>query len=427
MLTVLTIVFTLLMLIGMPISFALGIGTAAGMIYHGGFNLILVIQRMFTAIDSFSLMAIPFFVLAGSLMEVSGISRRIVNFANVFVGWMVGGLAMVSVLASMIFASVCGSAVATTAAVGSVLIPPMEEKKYDRAYSAAVIASAGVIGPIFPPSIPMVIYGSMTGCSIGALFVAGYIPGILVGIGIMLVAYYIAKKRNYPRSPVSSVKEAVHSVLNGTLALIMPFIIIGGILLGVFTPTESGAVACVYSLIVGGVIYREMTLKDMWHAVRESLSMTSMIMFLVAVASIFGWLITAEDMPQAMCQAMLDFTTNKWVILLILNIFLLLLGTFMDFIPAMVLVVPVLMPLLEKTGIDLIHFGVILIVNNGIGLLTPPVGTTLFVAMKLARVNMIEICKEVWPHMLVMTIVLFILTYIPITVMWLPDLLYPAQ
>ena len=426
MITVLSIVFTILMLIGMPISFALGIGTVAGMIYHGEFDLILVIQRMFIAIDSFSLMAIPFFMLAGSLMEVSGISRRIVDFANVFVGWMRGGLAMVAVLASMIFSCVCGSAVATTAAVGSVLIPPMEEKKYGRAYSASVIASAGVIGAVFPPSIPMIIYGSMTGCSIGALFVAGYIPGVLVGIGIMLVAYYFAKKHDYPPSPVASLKLALHYILDGVLALIMPFIIVGGILMGIFTPTESGAVACIYALVVGGLIYRELSFKSLCKAVRESMVITTMILFLIAVASIFGWLITAENIPQYLCELMLEFSSNKWVILLILNIFLLLLGTFMDFIPAVVLVVPVLLPLLEKADINLIHFGIILIVNNGIGLLTPPVGTTLFVAMRLARVGMVEICKEVWPHMLVMTIVLLILTYIPITVMWLPDLLYPG-
>lgn len=426
MITVLFIGFAVFVLFGMPIAFALGLASVAGMLYHGGFNLVIVVQRMFTAMDSFSLMAIPFFMLAGSLMDVGGISRRIVNFANVFVGWITGGLAMVGILGSMIFASVSGSAVATTAAMGAVLIPPMEEKKYGRGYSAAVIAAAGTIGPIIPPSIPMVIYGSITGASIGALFVGGYIPGIMIGMALMAVAYIIAKRRGYPKSAAGTRKEALTSLADGSLALFMPIIIIGGILMGIFTPTESGAVACVYAFVVGKFIYRELNAKKLYQAMRESLMMTTMIMFLVAVASIFGWLLTAENIPRILAEFFLSISTNPLVILLMINIMLLILGTFMDCTPAIILVVPVLLPLLQEVGIDLIHFGVVMVVNLGIGLLTPPVGTCLFVASRISRLSIVDIVKEIWPFLLVMTCVLMIITYVPQTITWLPSVLLPS-
>ncbi len=423
MIALLFVAFAILVAVGSPIAFSLGLASVAGMLYNGSFNLVIVPQRMFTAIDSFSLMAIPFFMLAGSLMEVGGISRRIVNFANVFVGWFTGGLAMVGILASMIFASVSGSAVATTAAMGSVLIPSMEEKKYGRGYSAAVIAAAGTIGPIIPPSIPMVIYGSITGVSIGALFVGGYIPGILIGLALMSVAYLIAKKRRYPKSPAKNLSEAVHSLSDGVFALIMPFIIIGGILLGIFTPTESGAVACVYAFLVGKFVYKELTPSAMFRVMRESVVMTTMIMFLVAVASIFGWLLTAENVPSILAQFFLSITTNPLILLFLINIMLLILGTFMDCTPAIILVVPVLLPLLQEVGIDLVHFGVVMVVNLGIGLLTPPVGTCLFVASRISRLSIVEIVKEIWPLIIVMITVLAIITYIPQTITWLPGVL----
>ena len=422
MLIILFGVFALLLMAGVPISFALGLASVAGLIY-GDFDLVIVVQRMFTAIDSFSLMAIPFFMLAGSLMEVGGISRRIVNFANVFVGWITGGLAIVGVLASMIFASVSGSAVATTAAMGAVLIPSMEEKKYGRGYSAAIIAAAGTIGPIIPPSIPMVIYGAITGASISSLFVGGYIPGILVGAGLMAVAYVIAKRRGYPRSTVSSGQEAINDLKDGVFALLMPFIIIGGILLGIFTPTESGAVACIYAFVIGKFVYRELTPATLWQALRDSMSMTTMIMFLVAVASLFGWILTAEGIPRIMADFFLSISREPWVILLLINILLLIIGTFMDCTPAITLMVPVLLPLLKEVGIDLVHFGVVMVVNLGIGLLTPPVGTCLFVASRLAKLSIVDIVKEIWPFISIMIVVLMLITYVPQTITWLPSVL----
>ena len=426
MITLMFIIFAIFVAFGVPIAFALGLASAAGMAYHGGFNLVLVVQRMFTAMDSFSLMAIPFFMLAGSLMDGGGISRRIVNFANVFVGWITGGLAMVGVLGSMIFASVSGSAVATTAAMGTVLIPSMEEKKYDRGFSAAVIAASGTIGPIIPPSIPMVIYGSITGASIGALFVGGYIPGVMIGLAFMFVVYVTSKKRGFPKSPVGTRAEAVRSLTDGSLALVMPFIIIGGILLGIFTPTESGAVACVYAFIVGRFVYHELTARAFFQSLRESLIMTTMIMFLVAVASIFSWLLTAESIPRILAEFFLSISNNPVIILMMINVMLLILGTFMDCIPAIILVVPVLMPLLQEVGIDFIHFGVVMVVNLGIGLLTPPVGTCLFVASRIAKLSIVDIVKDLWPLLLAMFCVLMIITYIPQTITWLPSVLMPS-
>ena len=423
MIALMFVVFAIFVAFGVPIAFALGLASAGGMVYHGGFKLVLVVQRMFTAMDSFSLMAIPFFMLAGSLMDGGGISRRIVNFANVFVGWITGGLAMVGVLGSMIFASVSGSAVATTAAMGTVLIPSMEEKKYDRGFSAAVIAASGTIGPIIPPSIPMVIYGSITGASIGALFVGGYIPGIMIGLAFMTVVYIISKKRGFPKSPVGTRQEAVRSLTDGSLALLMPFIIIGGILMGIFTPTESGAVACVYAFVVGRFVYKELSLAAFFNTLRESLIMTTMIMFLVAVASIFSWLLTAESIPRILAEFFLSISDNPMVILMMINIMLLILGTFMDCIPAIILVVPVLMPLLQQVGIDFIHFGVVMVVNLGIGLLTPPVGTCLFVASRIAKLSIVDIVKDLWPLLVAMFIVLMIITYIPQTITWLPSVL----
>ena len=417
-------VFLVLLVFGMPISFALALASVAALLNLGTYDLTVIVQRMFTSINSFSLMAIPFFMLAGELMEVGGISRRIVNFANAFVGWITGGLAMACVLGSMIFAGVSGSAVATAAAMGSILVPAMEEKKYGKGYSASVVATAGTIGPIIPPSIPMVIYGSITGASIGRLFVGGYIPGILIGLGLMIVAYLIAKKRNYPKTNERiSLREIGTCTADALLSLFMPFIIIGGILLGIFTPTEAGAVACVYAFILGAFFYKEIKLKDLYRVMEHGVQITTIVMFLVAVASLFGWILTAEGLPAFIVKSFLNISTNPLVILLLLNVMLLIVGMFMDCTPAIILLMPVLTPLLKSVGIDFVHFGVVMILNLGIGLVTPPVGTCLFVAGKIANISIVEIVKEIFPFLLVMTALLFFITYVPWTVTWLPSVL----
>ncbi|MCC8194191.1 MAG: TRAP transporter large permease, partial [Deltaproteobacteria bacterium] len=333
-------------------------------------------------------------------------------------------LAMVGILGSMIFAGVSGSAVATTAAMGSILIPPMEEKKYHRGYAASVIATAGTIGPIIPPSIPMVIYGSITGASIGKLFVGGYIPGLMIGAALMTIAYCIAKKRNYPKNSAKiSGREIIRSTLDALLSLFMPFIIIGGILLGVFTPTEAGAVACVYAYILGQFVYKEITLQGLYQVMENGVQITTIVMFLVAVASLFGWILTVEGLPMVMAEFFLGISRNPLVILLMLNVFLLIVGMFMDCTPAIILLMPVLFPLLQEVGIDLIHFGVIMVVNLGIGLVTPPVGTCLFVAGNIAKISIVEIVKEVWPFLIGMLVILMFITYVPQAVTWLPSVL----
>ena len=423
MLLVLFGTFLFLVIVGMPISFALGLSSVASLVFVGGYDLTVVVQRMFTAVDSFSLMAIPFFMLAGSLMEVGGLSKRIVNFAYSFVGFITGGLGMVGVISSMIFAGVSGSAVATTAAMGSILIPSMEEKKYDRGFSAALLAAAGTTGPIIPPSIPLVVYGSIAGVSIAKLFVGGYVPGLMIGLSFMAITYVIAKKRHYPKAERISFEEAFQNIKNGILAILMPVLIIGGILLGIFTPTEAGAVACVYAFVVGFFIYKEFRLKDLPAALADSVTTTVMVMFLVAVASLFGWILTAERVPMMVAEAMLSISTNKYVILLLINILLLIMGCFIDVVPNITLLMPVLLPLLQQLNIDLVQFGVVIVVNLCVGLITPPVGTCLFVAGRIAQLPLTEIIKEIAPFIIVMIAIVLLITYVPGLVLFLPNLL----
>ncbi|HQL37243.1 MAG TPA: TRAP transporter large permease [Bacillota bacterium] len=415
--------FTFFVIIGMPVAFTLGLSSLVAIVLTGTAPLTVIVQRMFASIDSFSLMAIPMFILAGGIMDIGGISRRIVNFANIFVGAVKGGLAMVGVLGSMIFAGVSGSAVADTAAMGMVLIPSMIEKGYDKEFSGSVIAAAGTIGPIIPPSIPLVVYGVIANASIGDLFIGGVIPGVLIGIALMLTSYIIARKKDYPSEKRLTYKQAFQYTKEGIWAVLMPVVILGGILGGIFTPTEAGVVAVVYSFVVGKFIYKEIKMNQFPAVFKDAIINTVSVMFLIATASLFSWILTYDRIPQMVAEAFLSLSNNPFTILMIINVLLFILGTFMDVVPGLILMMPVLLPLVESVGINLVHFGVVVVYNLCIGLLTPPVGPTLCVAGNIAKVNLTEMSKAVMPFMGAMLIVLLIITYFPGTVLWLPSLL----
>ncbi len=414
--------FVLLIIIGCPIAVTLGVSSVAALLVDGSFDLGIAIQRMFTGVNSFPLMAIPFFMLAGSLMEFGGISKRIIRFADTLVGHFRGGLAMAAIIACMIFASISGSAVATVAAIGGIIIPEMRARQYPDGYSTAVVTAAGTMGPIIPPSTTFVIYASIAGVSVSDMFLGGYVPGILMGVSLMIVAGIKAKKMNLPKSPKHSVKEILIATKEAFLALLSPVIIVGGIITGWFTPTEAGAIGCIYSFVIGAFVYKELTPKRIFVVLKESALASSVIMFLIATANIFSWILTIEQIPQMVKNAFMSITDSKYVLLLLINLLLLVVGMFLDSAPALTMLVPVLAPLASAYGINLVHFGVIMCVNLCIGLLTPPVGTCLFVGCRVSKMPLMELVRNIWIELFVLIGVCFVITYIPPLVTFLPSL-----
>ncbi|MDI3480403.1 MAG: hypothetical protein PWQ97_58 [Tepidanaerobacteraceae bacterium] len=425
MIAILFLLLAVFCLMGLPVAFAIALASIYGIISVGNIPLMVVPQRMFTQIDSFPLMAVPFFILAGNLMDRGGISIKIINFAGNLVGHIRGGLAMVSVVASMIFGGISGSAAADSAAIGSVLIPAMEKKNYGKSFAAALIATAGSIGVIIPPSIPMVIYAITGSVSIGKLFLGGYIPGLLIGLGLMAVSYYFAIKRGYPAEPKASLKSLWKSFIESIWALLMVVIIMGGILSGVFTATEASVVAVVYSIIVGMFVYKQLKLSDLPKIFVESGVTTAMVMFCVATTAILSWILTNQQIPIKMAAAILSVTQNHIIILILINIILLFLGTILDTTPAIILIVPILLPIVTKLGIDPVHFGLITVTNLAIGLSTPPVGLTLFVSSSIANMPMSKMFKSLIPFWAVMIFVLGLITFIPGITMYLPNKFMP--
>ena len=416
-------VFFVTLVISAPIFFSLALSALALLWNRGMLVPQLVVQRMFAGIDSFPMMAIPFFMLAGALMDTGGISSRLVRFSNYLVGWIQGGLAHVAIVASCFFAGITGSAVADTSAIGSTLVPIMNKRGFPKLFSATVVAAAGVVGPIIPPSIPMVLYGVMAGVSIGALFMGGFIPGILIGLGLMVVAYIQAKKNGYPRESVRpTLQEFLSAGVSAFGAILMPLIILGGIFGGVFTATEAAAVATVYAFLMGKFVYRELQ----WHHIPEILYKaglnTAMTLIIVGVANLVGYIMAVERIPVMVAELFLGLTSSKWVMLLLINILLLIVGCFIDGASALIIFTPVLLPLVHKLGIDPIFFGVIICVNLMIGTITPPVGLCLYVACGIADVRLEQISRTIIPFLLVEVIVLFLITYIPSLIMFLPNL-----
>lgn len=415
------LIFVISLIMGVPIAFCLGLSALISLIFIKSIPLVVIAQKMFTGLDVFPFMAVPFFILAGDLMNRSGITKRLVTFSDVLVGHIKGGLANINIVSSMFFAGITGSAVADTSAIGSMMIPAMIEKGFDVDFSAAVTASSSVIGPIIPPSIPMVIYALLSGSSVGALFLAGVFPGILLGIFLMLVSYVISSKRNYPRRVRKmQIKEILTHCLNAIIPLIMPVIILGGILSGVFTATEASGVAVVYSLIIGFFVYRNLKLIDLKEIFISTAKTTGMVFLVIACANMFNWVISIERIPQLIEAFFIVYIGNQFLFLLVINIMFLILGCFMEGTAAMIITVPIFLPIAETFGVNPIMFGAIVVLNLMIGLITPPVGLCLYVACGISNISLERISKAVIPFLIVEIIVLLIVTYCPPVTLWLP-------
>ena len=408
--------------LNVPIAVAIGSATLISLLSSPIPPTVLV-QKMFTAMDSFPLMAVPFFILAGALMENGGISRRLIHLANTFVGHFAGGLAFVAIIASMFFGAISGAAAACVAAIGSVIIPEMVSRGYGKPYTAAVQATAGTLGVMIPPSIPMIIYGVMTGVSVGALFMAGFIPGAIVGLSLMGVAWVIARKRGYRGERRFTWSERKIAFKEAFWALLMPVIILGGIYGGIFTPTEAAVVAVVYGLFVGFFIYRELDLRQMKNIFVNTAVSTAIVMFIIATSSAFSWVITSRRVPQMVAESMLAFSSNPIVLLLLINILLLFIGTFMETVASIIILVPVLTPVLNSLGVDLLHFGIVIVVNLAIGMVTPPLGVCLFVSCGIAKISLEDISRAALPFIAVMILDVLLLTYLPILSTLLPRLM----
>ena len=419
------ITFAITAILGFPIWCVLAISSFIALGLGSNTPLIVVVQRMFTATDSFTLLAVPLFMVAGNLMETGGISRRLINFCNAILGWLPGGLAMAAVLTCMFFAAISGSGPATVAAIGGIMIPEMEKAGYDKAFAAGVLSVAGAIGVIIPPSIPMVNFGVTGSVSIANLFAAGFGPGILIGVSLMAVCFVTAKKHGYGMNSMIkfSVKNLLIEFKNAILALLMPVIILGGIYGGIFTPTEAAGVAVIYGFIVGFFIYREIPLKKMAGMFMSAGKSTAMFMMIIAAASGFGWILTSARIPDAIATAMLTLSSNKIVILLLINILLLIVGCLLETTAAIIILTPIFLPIVTQLGVDPVHFGIIMVVNLAIGMSTPPLGVNLFVACGIAKITIEQIVKAFIWLLIVNIIDLFVITYIPAISLAIPRMM----
>lgn len=407
-------VMILLMVIRVPIAVALGMASVAGLLIMGDdIPMTVVVQRMFTTSDSFPLLAVPFFMVAGELMTYGGVSKRLVRFAGSLVGHFRGGLGGISILASAFFASLSGSNAATVAAIGSVMIPSMKEKGYPEGYTAATIAAAGVTGMIIPPSILMILYGVIAGVSITDLFIGGFLPGVLIALSFMFLNWYLCKKENYQKQPWGGPGEVLKSFKDAVWALMMPVIILGGIYGGIFTPTEAAAVAALYGLIIGMFVYRELKLKHLPEVIMRASLSTAVVMLVMNCAGVFGWVITAQQVPQSIGNFFAQISSSGVVFLLLVNVLLLIAGCFMNAVAAIPIFAPILLPAAVHFGIDPLLFGIIITVNLSIGTLTPPLGVDLFVASTISKVPLEKIIARIWPYIIVVIIDLFLITYVP--------------
>lgn len=423
MILTICIVFLTAMVLGFPVAFCLGITSLVALIM-GDVPLLLMAQRMFTGIDSFPLMAVPFFVLAGELMNRGGTTKRLIDFANVLVGRVPGGLAHTNILASMFFGGISGSAVADAAAMGTVLVPGMIRKGFPPGFSAAVTAASSTMGPIIPPSILMVLMGVTTGLSIGGLFASGIVPGLLLGMSMMGLSYFMAVRYKFPREDFAlSPKIVLVELTRAGPALLAPFIILGGILGGIFTPTESAAVAVLYAFILGKYIYRELSYKDLADVFVQSGITTAVLLLIIGMANIFAWVLTSEQIPTRIAQAMLAMTDNPYLILMIINLFLIFIGMFLEGGAAIIILAPTLLAVTNSLGINPLHFGLIMVLNLAVGLLTPPLGVCLFVVCGVTKIDLGTIIRSVMPFLAIEIGVLLIVTYFPSLILFIPKLL----
>lgn len=413
--------FVLLLLLRVPVALAVAAPAVATAAYLG-VPLYTVGQQMVAGLNTFSLLAIPFFILAGEIMVAGGIARRLVNLANALVGWLRGGLAMINITASTFFGGISGSAVADTSAIGGVMIPMMKKKGYEANYSVGVTISSAAQGVLIPPSHNMIIYSlAAGGVSIGALFLAGIVPGLLLGAVLMVASYVLAVKRGYPSEERVSIRELPRIVWEGLLGLLTPVIIIGGIISGVFTATESAAIACVYALFLTFVVYREIPLRAIVGILKNTSRTLAIVLFLIAAASAFGYMLAFLQVPGLVTNSLLELSENRIVILLLINAMLLLLGAVMDMAPLILIMTPILLPVATNLGMDPVHFGVMLVFNLSLGLITPPVGGVLFVGCAIGKISIERALPGVLPFYLPMLVALLLITFIPALVLTLPN------
>jgi tripartite ATP-independent transporter DctM subunit len=414
--------FVVFLFLGIPVAFSLGLSSLVYLV-GAGIPLTVIPQRMFAGINSFTLLCVPGFILAGNLMNQGGISDRIVRFSNALVGHVRGGLALANVVDSMVFAGVSGTAVADVSSLGAILIPAMHKEGYDMDFACAVTASSSCIGPIIPPSMPMIIAGTLTGLSVGTLFLAGAVPGLLMGFLMMALTYWISVKRSYPKYPKLTRRAFWREFFGGIWAVLMVVLIFAGILGGWFSPTEASIVACLYALFVGIFIYKDLKIRDVPRVLKESAVMSASIVTLVACANVFGWIMASEQIPQMIAKAMLSLTRNKFLIIMIINVFLLFVGMFMETIAALMTLFPTLLAVLSQVGVDPIQSAMICVLNLVIGLLTPPVGVCLFVASSIGKISISSIVRANMPYLIVCLFVLALVSYVPALSTWLPSFL----
>lgn len=420
---VLLITFFILLIINVPVAYSLGCSALITIILCMDLPLQIIVQRFFVTFDSFTMMAIPLFMLAGSLMNGSGISERIITLADNCVGHIRGGLAQGNILASMLFAGISGSAAADASGLGSVLIPAMRRRGYDADFSVVVTAASSTIGPIIPPSIMFILFASIANLSVGQLFIAGAIPGIVVGASQMITTYIIAARRKYPVNPFPGFLALARSFINTIDALIMPIIIVGGVLFGVFTATESGAVAVLYAIIIG-VVRKELDFKKFWNAVYDAAISTASMMLIIASAAIFGWILTIDQFPLRVVNMMTAITTSKIMLVFLLILLLLIVGMFIDGTSALIILVPILFPLASSYGFDPIHFGVFMVVTLLVGGITPPVGILLYICCGIAKIEVKDTFRMLWPYLLTYIIVCILIGLIPAFSTFIPNLIY---
>ncbi|MEZ5479700.1 MAG: TRAP transporter large permease [Thiolinea sp.] len=408
--------------LGIPVAITLGLASAAYLLW-AGIPLVVIPQKMYAGMDVFVLLCIPGFILAGNLMNNGGITERIIRFANALVGWIRGGLGLTNVAGSMLFGGISGTAVADAASIGGMMIPGMKKAGYPADFSAAVTAASSTVGPIIPPSVPMIIVGSLSGISVGKMFLAGAIPGILMGLAMMVTVYLIAVKQQFPRQPWAGFGELLRSFGGALWSIAMTGLIIGGLLTGLATPTETAVIASVYALLVGLFIYRELPLKAIPKIIIDSAVSSAAILALVGFANVFGWILVSEKIPQTIASAVLSVTDNKYLVILLINLLLLFVGMFMETIAALIILFVPLLALAQGVGIEPIHFATFAVLNLMIGLTTPPVGVCLFVCANIARLPLMQVVRAILPFLLTNLLVLLLVSYIPALSTWLPSVL----
>ena len=414
--------FFLAVTLGIPISMSIGVSAVLYLLFYGSISLAVIAQQMTLGIDSFPLLAIPLFLLAGIIMSEANITTRIIGFANALVGRITGGLAMVMVISCMFFGAISGSGVADVTAIGSLMLPAMDQQGYKKGLSASLLGCAGSLGTVIPPSIVMIILGVTTGTSIGKLYLGGFIPGVFTGFCLMALAWVYAKRMHLPPGEPFAVGKVVTAFRQAFLSLLTPVIIIGGIITGVFTATEAAAAASAYALVLGLFVYRSLTLSQLPGIFLRVAETTGIILFIISAAALFGWILAAEQIPQRLAAFFLSISQNYYVLLILINVLLLILGTFMETIAIIIIVVPVLMPLVTSLGMDPVHFGVMVTVNMAIGANTPPVGVDLIAACKVGQTTLDDAMPYIWPFVAAMTVALICVTFIPPLVTFIPQM-----